>query len=183
MRERVKVAERDEGAHLEADGPGVIPALREPPRHAHGVLAVRHEDLLLEDEAFHDPYERRERVHPEVRQEAKAFGMSGSREEVRREVDAPAAHEERLLDFRQEHGAANGGLRRGHEQAVIPARVLAGDGRHRVPAEAVRFEPLALVGLARSGGHSPLCSSSFATSQVQPVWWLAPIPAPMSPWK
>src|ERR687886_2436102 len=27
------------------------------------------------------------------------------------------------------------------------------------------------------------CSSSFATSAVHPVWWLAPTPAPVSPWK
>jgi hypothetical protein len=30
---------------------------------------------------------------------------------------------------------------------------------------------------------SPLCSMSLATSPVHPVWWLAPIPAPLSPWK
>ena len=29
--------------------------------------------------------------------------------------------------------------------------------------------------------YSPLCCSSFATRAVQPVWWLAPIPAPLSP--
>jgi hypothetical protein len=28
-----------------------------------------------------------------------------------------------------------------------------------------------------------LCCSNFATSAVQPVWWLAPMPAPLSPWK
>ena len=30
-----------------------------------------------------------------------------------------------------------------------------------------------------------LCTSVAvrATSPVQPVWWLAPIPAPLSPWK
>ena len=31
--------------------------------------------------------------------------------------------------------------------------------------------------------YSPLCWMSFATSPVQPVWWLAPRPAPTSPWK
>ena len=31
--------------------------------------------------------------------------------------------------------------------------------------------------------YSPLCCSNFATSPVQPVWWLAPMPAPLSPWK
>ena len=30
-------------------------------------------------------------------------------------------------------------------------------------------------------GYSPLCWISFATSPVQPVWWLAPRPAPLSP--
>lgn len=27
------------------------------------------------------------------------------------------------------------------------------------------------------------CWISLATSPVQPVWWLAPMPAPLSPWK
>ena len=27
----------------------------------------------------------------------------------------------------------------------------------------------------------PLCSISLATSPVHPVWWLAPMPAPLSP--
>ena len=31
--------------------------------------------------------------------------------------------------------------------------------------------------------HSPFCCRSLATSAVQPVWWLAPMPAPLSPWK
>jgi hypothetical protein len=29
----------------------------------------------------------------------------------------------------------------------------------------------------------PKKSSSGATSPVHPVWWLAPSPAPLSPWK
>ena|SRR5258708_7269703 len=31
--------------------------------------------------------------------------------------------------------------------------------------------------------HSPFCWRSFATSPVQPVWWLAPTPEPSSPSK
>src|SRR5262249_34668021 len=31
--------------------------------------------------------------------------------------------------------------------------------------------------------HSPLCWISFAARPVQPVWWLAPTPEPLSPWK
>jgi hypothetical protein len=36
-----------------------------------------------------------------------------------------------------------------------------------------------------AAGSRPIatCSSSLATSAVQPVWWLAPTPAPVSPWK
>jgi len=39
--------------------------------------------------------------------------------------------------------------------------------------------------LSSSTGHtySPLCSISLATRPVQPVWWAAPRPAPLSPWK
>jgi hypothetical protein len=29
--------------------------------------------------------------------------------------------------------------------------------------------------------YSPLCCRSLATRPVQPVWWLAPMPAPLSP--
>src|SRR6266404_7057487 len=36
-------------------------------------------------------------------------------------------------------------------------------------------------GLRDSCHYSPLCSRSLATKPVQPVWWLAPSPAPLSP--
>src|ERR1019366_6674293 len=91
------------------------------------------------------------RLEPELLQEAEAFGVPGSRKTVRGQVDAPAVYEERLLELREKDHAAHGRLCRGDEEAVIPARVLARDGRHRVPAEAVRLEPLARVGLAWPG--------------------------------
>lgn len=34
-----------------------------------------------------------------------------------------------------------------------------------------------------SSRYSPFCSRSLATNPVHPVWWLAPMPAPLSPWK
>jgi len=46
-------------------------------------------------------------------------------------------------------------------------------GRDAVPEQDARAENL----------YSPLCWSSLATRLVQPVWWLAPRPAPLSPWK
>ncbi len=33
------------------------------------------------------------------------------------------------------------------------------------------------------GCLGPICWSTFAIKPVQPVWWLAPRPAPLSPWK
>ena len=35
----------------------------------------------------------------------------------------------------------------------------------------------------RVAHRSPLCWRSLATIPVQPVWWPAPMPAPLSPWK
>jgi hypothetical protein len=146
--QRVEVAECDEGAHLEAHR---ALAFREPPRHAYGVLAVRHEKRSLESDPLGLEHPDRKRLEPELPQETEAFGVPGPRETVRREIEPAALHEQRLLELRQEHHAAHGRLRRGHEEAVIPARVLAGHGRHGVPAETVRLEPLARVGLAWPG--------------------------------
>src|SRR3989442_1163109 len=36
---------------------------------------------------------------------------------------------------------------------------------------------------AKNRAQCPLCSRSFVTRLVHPVWWLAPRPAPFSPWK
>jgi len=48
-------------------------------------------------------------------------------------------------------------------------------------------EPRAVTAGQDDGGvlahRSPLCWRSLATIPVQPVWWLAPMPAPLSPWK
>src|SRR5262249_52323162 len=56
-----------------------------------------------------------------------------------------------------------------------------------VPLRAlIPFEVLALARGAEPWGtltYSPLCCISFATTPVHPVWWLAPMPAPVSPWK
>src|SRR5512135_639763 len=145
VREGVQVPERDEGPHLEADRARVAAALLQPPRHTHGVLPVREEDLLLDDDAVHVPGEGRERVRGEAGEVSETFGVDRAGEAVRREVDPPAAEDERLLQLREEEKAAERRLRRRDEEAVIPARVLAGRRRHRVTAEPVRFEPLADV--------------------------------------
>ena len=39
------------------------------------------------------------------------------------------------------------------------------------------------ISMARSGSSRCCCSITRAITPVQPVWWLAPMPAPLSPWK
>ena len=43
--------------------------------------------------------------------------------------------------------------------------------------------PMAIYAALRASCFAACCSSSLATRPVQPVWWLAPRPAPVSPWK
>ena len=65
---------------------------------------------------------------------------------VRPELDEPAASIadlDRLVDLRDQHGAADGRGERGDEQAVVAAGVGAGHGPGRVAADPVRDEPLA----------------------------------------
>ena len=39
------------------------------------------------------------------------------------------------------------------------------------------------IAIAMAEFIAAVCSISLATSAVHPVWWLAPNPAPVSPWK
>src|SRR6202007_40565 len=94
-----------------------------------------------------------------------------------------------------------------HEEPVIAAGPQRPDRPHRIAAEAVGDEPLALRRLVESSAAAGAerdphaCASSrcdsrsstrgasrrrmrrWATRPVQPVWCVAPRPAPLSPWK
>ena len=48
------------------------------------------------------------------------------------------------------------------------------------PSPTIRPMPPAMTSLAVKRRAS---SGNMATVPVQPVWWLAPMPAPLSPWK
>src|SRR5262249_55937025 len=61
----------------------------------------------------------------------------------------------------------------GHHQR---GGVGAADARFRTPRRSKYFSKL-------SASTEPKTWISVATSPVQPVWWLAPHPAPWSPWK
>jgi hypothetical protein len=109
-----------------------------------------------------------------------------------------------------ERSGGAGRCRRHHQQTVVPAGAQARNGPHGVPTEPVGDEPLASARLVERTAHraserdaqaiavpahySDLHPSADSTSgsgrqirsatrPVQPVWWEAPSPAPLSPWK
>src|SRR5690242_545407 len=93
-----------------------------------------------------------------------------------------------VVSFPPQHPKHRGFLRKAH---LSPAWVSG-----QLPARKGRF-PNLLASIFAGGmlapqpwgaappfqDPAPLCWSSLATSPVQPVWWLAPMPAPLSPWK
>src|SRR5581483_11184486 len=65
-----------------------------------------------------------------------------------------------------------------HGAAEADERLLAGRRRDGIPHRAIALSAATIA----ADGVLCTCSSSLATSAVQPVWWLAPMPAPLSPW-
>jgi hypothetical protein len=53
--------------------------------------------------------------------------------------------------------------------------------RHRLLLREVQPRSVTPPGDFACSAYSPYCAMSFATSPVQPVWWEAPRPAPVSP--
>ena len=199
---------RAERRELEPDRPvGGHETVDDPDRAA----AVCHRDLALEDDVpdlpappRHAPVER-ERDEELV---AARIDRAGPPFVGRKPVASVADDEDGLERREPEHPGRRpaGGL---DEQPVVAARPQARDGSHRIPAEPVGDEPLAQGGLVEApaglraeddhGATGPVSRSSTspivgtsappwrrmrsATMPVQPVWWLAPSPAPLSPWK
>ena len=129
---------------------------------------------------------------------------------VRGEAEARVAADEHRVERGETEIARARPVDRDGEQAVVAARAEPGDGAHRVAADAVGDQPLPLRRLVQRSAHlgaeadrhgggsafgraisSPSVGTyaprarriSSPTSPVQPVWWLAPSPAPLSPWK
>src|SRR5262249_49372244 len=125
---------------------------------------------------------------------------------IRREIDALLTEHQRLFQLGKKKHAPARRVQRSGQQTVITPCVCAGDGATGKAAQTVGLQPLAAEGRFQTAAdclieadHRTVAavavipffvfccwkSSSIivATSAVQPVWWLAPTPAPVSPWK
>src|SRR5207248_2219977 len=85
------------------------------------------------------------RIPAEARQVLVAGRVDDARVLVRGELEALAVNEERLFQLREEHRPAGRWRESGDEQAVVAARVEAGEGGAGKAAQAVRLQPLALA--------------------------------------
>jgi UDP-N-acetylmuramoylalanine-D-glutamate ligase len=86
----------------------------------------------------------------------------------------------RLLDrgiavIAWDRDASPSGTGTADSHAALDGKTLLAGDPARQPAM-----PVAAPGLE---SRAPPSMKSSATVPVQPVWWLAPIPAPLSPWK
>jgi hypothetical protein len=117
-------------------------------REAHGrrVLAVHHDDPLLEQRVAERVFPHRQRAfEPERVEMLEAARIDGAVSVlVGRKPVAHTAVLRKDFDLRDQHRALRRRLQRRDEQPVVAPRTSAGDRARREPAEAIRQQPLAL---------------------------------------
>ena len=131
--------------------------------HRDGGAPVQHRELALEDDvADHPPPSWNAVVEGERLELTVSGGIHGAaRPLVGCQPDPRVAHDEHRIERREaEHALAHArvavAVRRAagdHQQAVVAAGAQPCDGAHRVAAEAVGHEPLALGGLGEAPAH------------------------------
>ena len=148
MGRAVIVAKRDQRPDLQPQALGRLRSIcaLELILHDGRVLAVDHEDRLLDHDAFDFISENGKRIEAEVREIAKALGMDNAGIAVAGEVKRLAVNQQRLFQLGQEHFPADRRLGGGDQQAMIAARVQTGDGGRGKAAQAVGFQPFAAQG-------------------------------------
>ncbi len=160
--------------------------------------AVRHRELALDDRVADLPAPARKAVDELEGHELLVTRRidRSARPLVRRQAMAAIAGDDDGVERGEPHATGRHAVHGHDQQRVVAARPQAGDGAHRVAAHAVGEQPLARGGGAEVAADLPSegdahGSTPFvgrrqmrsATSPVQPVWWVAPRPAPLSPWK
>ena len=123
MRETVIPAKRNERAQLELATPiGFI-------FDNHRILALHHEDALLDRYASSLICPDRKRIHAKLAQVNVTLGMHRARIQICRQLKSLAANDQRFFQFRQQQIAHGGWFRRGHKQTVIAPRIGSRDRR------------------------------------------------------
>ena len=150
----VRIPPRTQRLDLEPDG---TRCSDEPVRHADGWSSMGHGNFGLDDHVADSPPPRwdavaqRERLQMEVaRRSDRAVGPL-----VRRQSHALIAQHENRVERHQADHSPDRWRGRDHEQSVIAPRAESADGPHRVAADAVGHQPLALGGLDEITGHLP----------------------------
>ena len=113
--------------------------------HVDGVLHVRQEHALLDDEAFHvvSP-DRQAGLEAELHEIPGPLGVRRVRGAfAAANLDLPAADPNLLGDVTQHDGPAEWRAERRDQRSVVPARDDAGHGSRGVAAEAIGDQPLA----------------------------------------
>ena len=84
-----------------------------------------------------------------------------------------------------QRAAAGGRVRRGDHAEIEAALGHSARARPRTPGRLRASSSILATADAQRARfrHSAMSRSASMTSAVQPVWWLAPRPRPVSPWK
>ena len=146
MRGPMIIAESDQRAHFERT---FMPVRVDFILDHRGVLPVRHKHALFDFDSVDVINRCCERVQPEFLQVSVPVRIHRARILVHRQIIAAAVDNQRLFELRQQQEPADRRLRRRSQQAMVPARIHARDGRGSEASQTVGFDPLQLFGTAQ----------------------------------
>src|SRR6266576_2225465 len=112
------------------------------------IFAVNHEDSLFDLDALNFISENRKRVETKLFQVAKSLWMHSVRITIRGQLERLPIDEKDFFQLREQDQPVYRRLGRGHQQAMIAARVQADDRRRGKAAQSVGFQPLTAKGRA-----------------------------------
>ncbi len=111
--------------------------------HDRTILALNHEDGLLDLNALDFIRKDRKRVEAKLLQVTEALWMNNSRITIGGKLKSLSFNEEGFFEFRKQHKTPDRRLGRGHKQAMVATRVQTDDRRGGEASKAVGFQPLA----------------------------------------
>src|SRR5438552_19030714 len=111
--------------------------------HDRTILALNHEDGLLDLNALDFIRKDRKRVEAKLLQVTEALWMNNSRITIGGKLKSLSFNEEGFFEFRQQHKTPDRRLGRGHKQTMVATRAPTDDRRGGDGAKAAGFQQLA----------------------------------------
>src|SRR2546428_12546102 len=111
--------------------------------HDRTILALNHEDGLLDLNALDFVGENRKWIETEPLEVSKTLGVDDSRITVCREIKRLSLDEQSFFQLREQDKTPDRRLGRGHQKPVVAAGIQTSDCRRGEAAQAVGFQPLA----------------------------------------